>query len=453
MPVKHLAFTDVGPFREVALSFDPQTNVLTGPNNSGKSSVLFVLGEILVYPFSVPTKLLRSDSPTWELALTTGQGDQEIEGTFPTEVEKLASLYENLGYTCFVPAQRLGASFRSQGPSVGEDLDSRLEQELDAFERSSPLLVRQAGRSSLRDTWRQYLGTETPSLQTMRRMPLTDPYSVSDKDIIQKIVNLDYFSYRNNRVEAREAVNRVIAVASEIAEGFPIDFAGVGEDEVGLYPQIESLDGNLPLDVLSQGTQSLIHWLARFLLGYAEYYDFSSDFMEKPAILMIDEVDAHLHPSWQRRIIPTLNKHFPKVQVICSTHSPLMLAGLGPGQVQLLGRGEDGTVTASTNARDIKGWSADEILRQFLDLDSPTDLETVEEINRLQALRQRDVLGEDERVELEQLRRTVGRISQTQQSELLEKLGEILGAGDEADRGGSGARGGREKGSQADRPD
>ena len=112
----------------------------------------------------------------------------------------------------------------------------------------------------------------------------------------------------------RNVVEKVTSLASEITDGFPIKFRGVEDDDGGLYPEFSTPDGDLPLNVLSQGTQSIIQCLAHFLFGYAEYYDFPPDLEEKPGILIIDEIDAHLHPSWQRRIIPTLTKHFPNLQ-------------------------------------------------------------------------------------------------------------------------------------------
>ena len=84
-----------------------------------------------------------------------------------------------------------------------------------------------------------------------------------------------------------------------------------------------------------------------------------------------------------------------------------MLAGLKEGQVQLLRRDEKGKVTVSRNETDIIGWSADEILRNFLEVPSPTDLETVEHIERLQELRRKESLSEQEAEELEQLRHQV----------------------------------------------
>ena len=84
-----------------------------------------------------------------------------------------------------------------------------------------------------------------------------------------------------------------------------------------------------------------------------------------------------------------------------------MLAGLKAGQVQLLKRDDNGKVTVSRSEVDIVGWSADEILRNFLDVSSPTDLTTVEHIERLQELRRIENLTPQQAEELEQLRHTV----------------------------------------------
>lgn len=235
----------------------------------------------------------------------------------------------------------------------------------------------------------------------------TDASLVSDEDVVQKIVELDYRAYRRGVPAIRGIVDKTVAIASEVTEGYPIEFIGVDEDDDGLFPRFGTPDGPVPLNVLSQGTQSLVQWLARLLIGMAEYYDYPEDIETKSGILIIDEVDAHLHPSWQRRIIPSITDHFPNLQIFCSTHSPLMLAGLKSGQVQLLQRDGDGKVTVSRNEEDVVGWSVDEILRSFLDVPSPTDLATVQNLARLQELRQIDNPTEEESRELEQLRETV----------------------------------------------
>ena len=214
-------------------------------------------------------------------------------------------------------------------------------------------------------------------------------------------------------------------MASQIAEGFPIDFYGVDEDDSGFYPTFSTLDGPMPLNTLSQGTQSIIQWLAHLLIGYGEYYDYAERLEELPGILIVDEIDAHLHPSWQRRIIPTLTRHFPNLQIFCSTHSPLMLAGLKQGQVHLLQRDDTGKVTVSKNDADIAGWSADEILRNLLGVADPTDVETVGRLERLQQLRDKEELSAEEAQELEKLRHAVrGDLLNAAVSDQAERLAE-----------------------------
>ena len=227
---------------------------------------------------------------------------------------------------------------------------------------------------------------------------------VTDEAVKQKIVDLDYAAYRKNRPEIRAIIDKVVSMAAEVTEGYPVQFQEVAEDPQGLYPLLTTPDGNLPLHVLSQGTQSIIHFMARLIFGYAEYYDFPSDLEDKRGILIIDEIDAHLHPSWQRRIIPALTKHFPSLQIFCSTHSPLMLAGLKAGQVQLLQRDENNRVTVSRNEEDIVGWSADEILRGPMGVRDPTDLRTVEKLEKLRELRRKQDLSPEESEKLERLR-------------------------------------------------
>ena len=63
---------------------------------------------------------------------------------------------------------------------------------------------------------------------------------------------------------------------------------------------------------------------------------------EKPAILLIDEIENHLHPRWQRRVIPALLEHFPGLQIFATTHSPFVVAGLKAGQVHVLKRDANG---------------------------------------------------------------------------------------------------------------
>ena len=448
MPISKLSFSNVGPFDQVEFEFDPQVNVFTGPNNSGKSSVLWVLGDVAVYPFTFPQKLLRreraagfelhfqSDSdlmlPGGQLHIPLSQklpgrwGTAEFElyfqsssegmltGQLPCQFQSTGTEYRErhrileltydhataltmIGYSKFIPALRWNTGFRSSGPTLAQKEEG---------ERQNPTLGRRLPRRPIR-SWQT--GEEERESELRKRLALVsrDASLVSDEEVIQEIVDLDYRSYLRDEPTFRNIIAQIGEVATEITDGFPIRFSGVGEDEDGFFPEFGTVDGQMPLNTMSQGTQSIVQWLAHLLIGYAAYYDFPKNLKEKPGVLIIDEIDAHLHPSWQRRIIPALTKHFPNLQIFCSTHSPLMLAGLKAGQVHLLQRDESNKVTVSRNEVDIAGWSADEILRSFLGVPDPTDQETVDHLEKLRKLRRKRDLSPEESEELERLRDAV----------------------------------------------
>ena len=125
------------------------------------------------------------------------------------------------------------------------------------------------------------------------------------------------------------------------------------------------------------------------------HYQFEVGWEKQPAILLIDEIENHLHPTWQRRVIPALLEHFPGLQIFATTHSPFVVAGLKAGQVHLLNRDENGVVTATTNTEDIVGWTADEILRTYMGVHDPTDDATASAAAELRKLRDEGPRGDD----------------------------------------------------------
>ena len=158
---------------------------------------------------------------------------------------------------------------------------------------------------------------------------------------------------------------------------------------------------------LSSGAQTTLLWIVWLAARMLGHYELANGWNKRPAVLLIDEIENHLHPTWQRRVIPALLEHFPGLQVFATTHSPFVVAGLRAGQVHMLKRDAQGLVTASTNERDIIGWTTDEILRTFMGVDEPTDQLTVDRAIRLRELRGRETLTDAEAEELAELRRQV----------------------------------------------
>lgn len=101
----------------------------------------------------------------------------------------------------------------------------------------------------------------------------------------------------------------------------------------------------LPTRWLSQGYQATIVWVAD-LVGQAMLHagrPLESEDIE--GLVLIDELDLYLHPAWQRQLIPTLRSTFPHVQFVATTHSPLVLTGLEPGEAHLVSMADSGDVS------------------------------------------------------------------------------------------------------------
>lgn len=100
----------------------------------------------------------------------------------------------------------------------------------------------------------------------------------------------------------------------------------------------------LPATWLSQGYQSLLSVVAD-IIGQA-YWDQKRAIPlgEIQGVALIDELDLHVHPKWQVRLVPALKRLLPKMQFIVTTHSPLVLTGLLPDEIVRLVMDEHGDV-------------------------------------------------------------------------------------------------------------
>ena len=93
---------------------------------------------------------------------------------------------------------------------------------------------------------------------------------------------------------------------------------------------------------MSDGFRSILsltlELIRQFTLTFGADRVFSADGhrIELPGVVLIDEIDVHLHPKWQRSIGPWLTQHFPKVQFIVTTHSPLVCQGALKGSITKL---------------------------------------------------------------------------------------------------------------------
>lgn len=135
--------------------------------------------------------------------------------------------------------------------------------------------------------------------------------------------------------------------------------------------------GELPISMLSDGVRSVISLVADLALrcvrlnpALGEQAPFLT-----PGVVLIDEVDLHLHPAWQQRIVSSLRQAFPEVQFILTTHSPQVLSTVHSSQIRVVDRDQDGRWQAVAPEAEVKGLESAVALSDVMSVDPVPDLD------------------------------------------------------------------------------
>ena len=139
---------------------------------------------------------------------------------------------------------------------------------------------------------------------------------------------------------------------------------------------LETPFGRVPITDLSEGYKSMLSWLAHLIAHLLAAVKWTGNINDIKGIVLIDEVDLHLHPGWQQQVIPLLRESFPNLQFIGCTHSPMTAGGADDGDIILLEL-QEGEILVRQDLPSIKGWRADQILTgPLFGLESSRDLTT-----------------------------------------------------------------------------
>lgn len=133
---------------------------------------------------------------------------------------------------------------------------------------------------------------------------------------------------------------------------------------------VESPHGEIPLEYLSSGYRSCLS----ILLGIIKQTEVTSaynDVHSYDGVILIDELDLHLHPEWQARLIDILKWLVPNAQIIATTHSPHIIQVAEPNEIIPLSNLDNGQVIVrdvASNEYGFQGWSVEEILTDVMGL-------------------------------------------------------------------------------------
>ena len=129
--------------------------------------------------------------------------------------------------------------------------------------------------------------------------------------------------------------------------------------------QFETPYGLVPLSGLSLGYQTTLTWIVDLALRLYERYPESSNPLAEPGIVLIDNIDLHLHPRWQRRMMADITDRFPAIQFVATAHSPLVVQAAENAKLVVL-REQDGQVIIDDGHGLVRTWRVDQILASDL---------------------------------------------------------------------------------------
>ena len=183
-------------------------------------------------------------------------------------------------------------------------------------------------------------------------------------------------------------------------------------DEPGGSPRVEARtpDGWIPLRRLGFGYQSQIAWLVDLASRMFEHCPDSPDPLAEPAVVLVDEIDLHMHPRWQRQLIGHLTERFPKTQFIVTAHSPLVVQAAAGANIVLLRR-EGDHVVIDNDPEVLENWRVDQILTsELFGLESARPPQIEEPLKERRGLLAKSRLNSRDRARLAELEAQIGEL-------------------------------------------
>jgi hypothetical protein len=348
--IRQLHLKDVGPSRELNFDFAPRINILTGDNGLGKTFVLDLVWWVLTttwageqaFPWRPPTtrgSMTIGDStplaPEISAILSCDSGDPSVDESVITggryqwtsqewsrkrwELQR-SSTTPKIETTSYPPdspphpPQTLVVYARIDGSFVVWDA----YQVKDALAEAAVLLYAD-------ELWE---GKEIEDRSSKRRRTVS-------RGVLE-----DWVTWQSSSSSEFAALCRVLAVLSDPEEPLvPGPPTRVRLDDRRDVPTLAMPYGVVPVTLASAGQRRVLALAYILVWAWAEHLKAAEVTRREPTrdmVVLIDEVELHLHPRWQRLLLPALRQAIAAlapgaaIQLIASTHAPLVLASLEP---------------------------------------------------------------------------------------------------------------------------
>ena len=362
MYIKSFALKNYRCYEEMQIDFNQEYTILVGVNGAGKSTILdavaTALGSFIAgFDGIASNGITREDAhrKMFELGSRIDAEEQypvEISAICNlngTEISWTRSLHSHEGRTHISKAKAIMEYGSSLQQSVREG-DKNVILPLIAYYGTGRLYMQKKQKKNANENTRfsrttgyvdclDSASNDKQMLQWFEQMTgiqLQEGCVIPELEVVKRAMEKCYVGVQNKEDKAKfEYKLKSKEIEIEYTKGDAIE--------------------KLPMRLLSDGLKITISMVADIAYRMAVLNPQLLDNIleETPGIVLIDEVDMHLHPAWQKRIVEDLHYIFPKVQFIMTTHSPSVLANVKHEHILLLEDGEIFTPYNTTYGRDI----------------------------------------------------------------------------------------------------
>ena len=386
-----------------------QWTLILGDNGVGKTTLLQCLARMRPVP-AVPDKEGTSDSRPASVVPDLLQRENSELAALARVDEEEVQLHATLV---------AGQPFRSKTANAKEivfrenirvkdgELKDVEQTSVDMKNASEPLVI---GYGAARHM--HHRGAEIFKPDPDPTASLFDP-SVELVDVRDILEQLDYAAAKR-QPRAKHLLSRIKDALARLLPGLEKASAvklygpappGSRNRKTGV--QVVTPYGEVPFEALSLGYQTMTAWTVDLAWRLTQHYPNADDVLQMPAIVLIDELDLHLHPRWQREIRDIISDIFPRIQFIATAHSPLLAQSYLDLSLIVV-RQEDGQAIIERDSNVVGTWRIDEVVTSALyEIESVYSPRIERQLRERAVLLQKRRLTPDNRKRLDQLNELV----------------------------------------------
>jgi len=401
MKLKEITIENYRCFEKLNITFHPEVTILIAPNGAGKTTIIDA-ARIAMWPlvkaFDLGSQTGKSATIQIEDVRLTRRDQNNMEAVVPSLVSATGRWAENTELRTWEQTReklKAGTNTLHDGEtkkltSFGKQLQNQVRDENQKGQVNLPLIV-YLGTGRL---WYQGRYTSTVADKKLDKSMESRLWgyqncltAASSYKQFEDWYGWVYKSYRELQIQQLEgssyfdsallerfqiAINvvkhSVNALTQNITGWCDIEYSVSQQQQLVMsHPE----HGSLPLSMLSDGLRNMVVMVSDIAFRCIKLNPHLGEYaaMKTEGVVMIDEVDMFLHPSWQQTVIGSLRSAFPKIQFIVTTHSPQVLSTVPKECIRVLGLNSQGDEIASTPLAFSYGEPSNDVLQAIMHVD------------------------------------------------------------------------------------